>query len=890
MRQIRAWWMRLSGLFRRQKLDRELADELDSHLQLHISDNLRAGMTPEQARREALLRLGGLEPVKEIYRDRRGLPGLESLLQDFRYGLRAIRKNPGFSAAAIVVLALGIGANTAIFSVVHAVLLRPLPYSDSDRLMQLWHTPPQKSFPGMKEFSLSAANFLDWQSRNRSFSDMAIYTGARFNMTGQGEPQPVDAARVTANFFSVLGVRPILGRAFLPEEDQPGRNREIILSHGFWKTRFASRGDVVGQPLALDGQNYTIVGVMGQSFEKPGWAEVWTPMAFSDQERAVRGEHHFLVIGRLKDGVSLAQAQADLDNISHQLAREYPEDDAGWGAEVKPLREETVGEVRRPLLMLLGAVAFVLLIACANVTNLILARTLGRRKEIAIRGALGASRRRLLQQVLSETVVLALAGAVVGVGIAHYGMDLIVHFLANSLPRFMVIRLDSTVLLFALAIAALSGVLAGLAPAWRLANSNTLEALKQGMGRVSSDAGSSRTRNALVVSEVALSLVLLVGAGLMVRSLWALRAVDTGFDPRNVLTMEPSTPATKYPTPVAQSNATNSMLDRIRALPGVESAASIDSLPIADSGSTQPIAIEGRPAQAMSEQPEASVRVITPGYLQTMRIRLVRGRDFSDTDSPTAPFVVLVSESLARRFWPNEDPIGRHLTLSFYPGRVRTVVGVIGDIKLFSLEDGESHGALYFPVAQMTTPLYGGWRSFSPSIVLRTSGDPASVGPAAVNAIHQVDASTPVLHVVTMDGLLADSLTQKRFTMLLLATFAGLALLLAGVGIYSVLAYSVRRRTQEIGIRMALGAQIDDVLKMVILEGMRPTLIGLALGLMGALALGRFIATLIFGVKPTDLPTFAAVCVLLAAVGLFASAIPAWRASRVDPMRTLRNE
>jgi len=818
--------------------------------------------------------------------------GMGTLVQDLRYGVRVLVKSPGFAAVAVIVLALGIGANTAIFSVVNAVLLRPLPYQDPGRLVQVWHVPPPKSFPGMTEFSVSAANYLDWRDQNHVFDPLAIYTFANLNLTGKDKPESVASAVVSPNFFSVLRVRPLFGRVIAPGEDLPGRANVVVLSHAFWREHFGSDPSIVGQNVTLNQQSYTVIGVMPSRFEMPPSVQIWTPLAWTNEEKAVRGEHHFSVIGRLKPGMDLKQAQAEMNTISSRLEQQYPADDKGWGAVVVPLREQLVGSVRPVLLVLLGAVAFVLLIACANVANLMLAKTLGRRKEIAIRSALGASRVRIVQQVLSETVLLALTGGILGLLIAHFGVRLISAFLANQLSLSPEINLDGWVLGFTLAVSLLTGVLAGLAPALRLTKTDLNEALKQGLSWTDADAGGKQTRVILVVSEVALSLMLLIGAGLMIRSLWMLRSVDPGLDPNQVLTMTVGipVPSTRFPTPLQQSNFFNDVLQHVRALPGVESAGVIDALPLTGGGSTQPIVIEGRPAQQMADQPEVAVRTISPGYIQALHIPLLRGRNFSDADTAGRPAVIVISESMAKRFWPNENPIGKHVTMTFLPGVLREIIGIVGDVKDYGLDAVDPVVTLYIPLSQLSTPLLGGWSSFPMSLVVRTNSTPSSLTSAVTSAVHQVDSELPLLQILTMQDVVGASLSQQRFNMLLLAIFAGLALLLAAMGIYSVLSYSVKRRVREIGIRMALGAQVRDVLRLIVIEGMRPTLIGVAIGLAGALALGRVLANLIYGVKPTDPITFGAVSVLLAGVGLVASIIPAYRATRVEPMKTLRDE
>ena len=815
-----------------------------------------------------------------------------TLMQDFKYGFRVLRKSPGFTAVAVIVLALGIGANTAIFSVVNAVLLQPLPYRDPSRLMQVWHVPPPKNFPGMSIFAVSPANFLDWQQQNHVFQSMAIYGFRSFNTTGTDQPQALQASAVSQQFYSTLGVHPLLGRTFTAEEEQPGHSHVVILGYALWKSSFGGNPAIVGSSIRLDDEPYTVVGVMPANFKFPDWAQLWTPMGWTAQERAVRGNHNYLVIGRLQSGATMQQAQAEMNTISARLQRQYPADDAGWGAVLIPLRKQLVGDVRPALLVLLGAVAFVLLIACANVANLVLAKTVSRRKELAIRAALGASRARVLRQVLAETVLLALGGGALGLLLAHFGVCLIVDFLSAQLPRAAEITLDGWVLAFTLGVSVAAGMIAGLAPAWRFTKCDfdVHEALKQAAGRTETESGSVRTRSALVVTEVALSLMLLVGAGLMIRSLWALRGTDPGFDPHNVLTMTLPTSAVRYPSIEAMILHYEQVLRRVRTVPGVVYAGATDALPLSGNGSTQPVSIEGQPVRPMSEQPEVGVRMFTPGYLQAMRVPLLRGRLISDGDIAGRQPVAVINQAMVKQFWPHEDPIGKRFTLTFFPGITREVVGVVADSKMDALNTAQSQSLIYVPLAQLTMPPGEVWHGFSVSLVVRTATDPASAAAAITHAIHQVDGAQPVMQVETMDDIVADSISQQRFNMLLLAAFAGLALLLAAVGIYSVLSYSVRRRVREIGIRMALGAQIGDVLRMIVIEGMKPTALGLAIGLAGALALGRVVTNLVYGVSPADPATFAAVSAILAAVALAASIIPAWRATRVEPVKTLREE
>jgi putative ABC transport system permease protein len=819
---------------------------------------------------------------------------MNHLLQDLRFALRQLLKNPGFSALAVLTLALGIGANSAIFSVVNGVLLRPLPFKDSDQIVRVWHTPPAKSFPGIPTFSVSAANYFDWQRDNHVFERMAIYNYRGFTLTSAAEPQQVDASAVSSGFFETLGVAPLLGRVFSPEEDQPGHTNVVVLSHRFWQEHFGADPNLVGHNITMDGKNFLVAGVMPESFRFPDYGQMqvqmWTPMGWTDQERSVRGEHHSVVIGRLKPGVDVKQAQAEMNTISSRLEQLYPADDKGWGASVVPLHQDMVSDVRPALLVLLGAVAFVLLIACANVANLVLARTFGRQKEIAIRAALGASSGRVLRQILTESMLLAVIGGALGLVAAPFGQRFILSFLANQMPDSVTVHLDLKVLAFTACASVLTGIFAGVLPAMRLANSDVNQALKQGLGRTDVSSGSHRTRRILVVAEVALSIVLLVGAGLMIRSFQLLQSVVPGFDSHGVLTMTAAIAGAKFSEPVQEINFFEQAMQRVRALPGVEAAGVVDDIPLDNSGSHQPIAIEGQPGVAMADQPEVDVRLISAGYLHSMHIPLLRGRDFGDQDVSDRPASILISESMARRFWPGEDPIGKRLTLTFSPKHVREVVGVVGDVKLDSLDQERPSTTIYVPFDQLASTEESNFSSFPMTLVVRTATTPGNMVSAVTNAIHEVDGTVPVRDVFTMDDVITKSLSQSRFNTLLLGIFAGLALLLAAIGIYSVLSYSVRQRVPEIGIRLALGARMTDVLRMVVLEGMKPTLLGVAIGLAAALAMGRLVTSLVFQVKPTDPMTFLAVAALLALIALFACVIPAYRASKVNPVVALRNE
>jgi predicted permease len=882
MRSLRAWIVRLVGTFTGGRRDRDFDAELESHLQLHIDDGLRRGLSAAEARRQAVLKIGGLERTREQRRDRRGLPALETLLRDVRYAARVLRQRPGYSVAAIVVLALGIGANTAIFSVVHAVLLRPLPFPDADRLTFVWHVPPPDAFPGMTRFTVSPANFLDWQRQTRTFERMGLMQFRSFNVAGGGEPESLRAAGVSAGFFQTLGVQPLLGRTLRPDEDAPGHNHVVVLTERLWTRRFGADRDIVGRKISLNGEPFTVVGVMASRFRVPNWAELWTPVAWTAEEAAVRNDHNCIVVARLKPGVDMAAAQAEMTGISRRLELAYPEDDKGWGAVLIPLHEGLVEDIKPALLVLLGAVAFVLLIACANVANLVLARTMGRKKEIGLRLALGASGARVLRQVLSETAVLGLLGGAAGLLVAQAAVQLIVAYLGKTLPDDVAIRLDLPVLGFTLAVSLLCGILSGIGAAWRLTRTNVSDALKQGLSRTDTDSSSNRTRTALVVAEVALSLMLLIGAGLMIRSLYYLQGVDTGMDVGNVLTSAVMLPDTRYPTPEKQAQFYSEVLRRVRALPGVETASLTSGVPLDSGAGHWPISIEGRPTPLASQQPSVEGMFISPGFLKTFRIGMVSGRDIADTDIKGRPPVILISQSMARHFWPDESPLGARVKSIFFPDLTFEVVGVVKDVKLDGLDVSTPVQVMYLAFDQAPNRFM--------SIVLRTSGSPAMLAGPLVKAIHEIDPEQPVVNVRTMDEVTSGSIERRRFTMLLLAAFAGLALLLAAVGIYSVLAYGVRQRVREIGIRLALGAQPSEVLRLMLMSGLRPTVLGIAIGVAGAAAIARTLTSFFVGISGTDPLTFAAVTSLVLVVGLSASLIPAYRATTIDPIRTLRDE
>ena len=607
---------------------------------------------------------------------------MSDFLQSLAHAIRVLRKNPGFTLAALAVLTLGIGANTAIFSVVNAVLLKPLPFPDSDSIVTVYHVPPAAAFPGLKRFAVSAANYLDWRKQNDVFESISVLGGRNLRLGGGSRPQSILTTISDADFFTVLGARPAIGRVFSEAECQPGRDAVIVLSHGFAQSQFGSPADALGRHLVLDGRNHQVIGVMPPRFHLKSWfpasTQGWIPLAWTEKERSVRGNHNFLVVARLRQGVTVAKAQSAMNTISDRLARDYPEEDKGWGAIVTRLRDDLVGDVRLALLILLGAVGFVLLIACANTANLVLARTIARRKEFAIRAALGASSRQVLRPVLTETTILAIAGGALGLLVAHSGQSLVTRALADQMPRATEVQLDGFVLAFTALASILTGLASGLIAGARLIRGDLNDSLKLGLGKSDSYSGGKRTRNVLVVSEVTLSLILLIGAGLMIRSLWALRGTDPGFQPANVLTM--TVPIPKSSEKVQRSRFYDEFLPRVAALPGIRSVAAVDNLPM-QGGSEQPIAVEGRPAEVFALQRNVSVRRATPGYFRTMGIPMLSGRDFNLADTSNEKSVAVISQAMANLFWPGENPIGKRFRISFTPETVREVAGVVGDIK-----------------------------------------------------------------------------------------------------------------------------------------------------------------------------------------------------------------
>jgi putative ABC transport system permease protein len=808
---------------------------------------------------------------------------MQTLFQDLRYGARLLLKRPGFTFVAVFTLALGIGANTAIFSVINAVLLRPLPYPEADRIIQLWETAKSRN---LKQGTVSAHCFTDWKNQNQSFEQLAAYRYANFTLTGDDQPESITGLAVSASLFSVLGVKPSIGRDFFAEEDAPGRNRVVILSQGLWQRRFGADKEVLDKAIQLNGESYSVIGVMPQGFQYPDTAEIWVPLGV-DLNRVGRGNHFLFAIGRLKADVSLQTAQAEMDGIANQLEQQYPNFNFDTGIHLVPLHQQMVARVKDALWVLLFGVGLVLLIACANVTNLMLVRATSRQKEIAIRLSLGASRWRLIRQFLTEGVLLALLGGSIGLLLAWWGVDAITAFLPADITRNRLIGVDRWVLVFTLGVSILTGIFSALAPAWYATKPDLNQTLKEAGKQVSSGFRRKSLRAFLVVSEVALALVLLIGAGLLVKSFLRLQQVDPGFKPDNVLTMYVALPAKRYAEGQQKNLFFQQALERINAISGVKVAGAVTDLPFSGSRSRSSFEIEGRPSTNPNDDNTADNRVVSPNYFQAMGMRLLEGRDFSERDNKEAQGAVIINQSLARMFFPNDNPMGKRINLDtpeeneFYGKPVwREIVGIVADIKHQDLQLA-SQPELYVPYGQFPAG----------RLMLVVRHDSAANPTAAIRqAVQSIDKDQPIFSISTMERRLAQSVMPQRLNMWLSSIFALTALALAAIGIYGVMAYSVAESTREIGIRMALGARPADVLKLVIGQGLKVLLTGLLAGLGAAYALTRLMGSLLFGVTPTDVLTFVSVSLLLAAVAMLACLVPARRAARVDPMVALRYE
>jgi predicted permease len=880
---------RLAGLKLTQPQEAQIVEELAQHLDDVYERSLKSGATESEAKHTALRELAGNNLLNEIQRSQKTprqppiLEGRSNVLADFindlHYAARMQLKNPGLTIVAVITLALGIGANTAIFSVVNTVLLRPLPYKDPERLVMVWEDATKQGYP---RDTPTAANFIDWRDQNQVFEGMAATVDESFNLTGTGEPERLEGRRVSASFFPLLGVEPQIGRVFSAAEDQPGSQHVVVLSYALWQRRFGGDPSIVGKSLTLNDETYVVVGIMPRRFQSPtSDDQAWVPIAFTAEDAANRNRHYLQVIARLKPGVTLTQAQTEMTTIATRLQQQYPQSNTDLGAAVTSLHEHLVGDIKPALLILLGAVALVLLIACSNVANLLLARAAVRQKEIAVRVALGARRTRLIRQFLTESILLSTLGGVIGLAIAFTGLILLRSFIPETISQAREISIDLKVLGFTLLVSVATGVIFGLAPAIQAARFNQIETLKEGGRDAATGSSGKRLRSLLVMAEVAISLVLLIGAGLLINSFLRLRNVDPGFRADNLLTMKIVLPESKYERRIA---IYTDVLQRVESLAGVRSAAVTTNLPLYRQGNSISVQIEGRPDPPPGQEPIVVTRIVSPRYFDTMTIPLLTGRELTDQDTATSPRVAVISETMARRFWPNEDAVGKRFAL----GRIRTdqdwfnVVGVVKDVRQFELT------ATPKPQMYLTYRQIGFFDS--QDLVVKTDVDPASMAATVRNAVWEIDKDQPVSNIRTMEEILSVSIARQRFSMLLLAIFAGVALVLAAVGIYGVMSYSVAQRTHEIGIRMALGAQTGAVLKLAVGYGMKLVAAGIVIGLIAAFALTRLMATLLFGVTATDPTTFALISLLLVAVAAIASYVPARRATKVDPIIALRYE
>jgi putative ABC transport system permease protein len=798
---------------------------------------------------------------------------METFIRDFRYGFRMLLKRRSFTFMAILALLLGIGANTAIFSVINAVMLRPLPYTESDRLIRIWENNPGR---GWTEFSASEPNYYDWFQQNEVFEHLAAEQSATFNLTGDGEPERIIGAYATANFLPALGVSPALGRNFLPEEDRPGSQPVVVMTHKLWQRRFGSDPNLVGRTIKLSDESYTVTGILPKGFSFVSGAELWVPLA-RNLAQSNRSNHILRVIGRLKPGITLDQARANMEAIANRLQQQYPASNAGWGVKLKTFYDWIIPEgLRRALLVLQAAVAFVLLIACANVMNLLLAQATTRQREIAIRRALGASRVRIIQQLLTESTIIALLGGAAGVLLAMWTTDLLAAGnIVLAIPRLDEVRLDSRVLGFTLGISLLTGLIFGLVPALQVSKPDLNTTLKESVRSSSGVRG--RLRSALVVAEIALVLVLLVGSGLMIQSFLHLQKVPLGFEHENVLTMRITLPNSKYGENVQRVDFFNQLLERFQTVPGVVNSAAISQVPFSGGNWAMEVTLEG----ATTDLPlSADVRAVTPNYFRTMGIPFLQGRDFTDQDRGDAPLTLIVSETFARSFWPNENPIGK----KFRPGMGNpfgTVIGVVGNVRNLSLEN-EARPAFYFS--------YGHVGMGGLTVVVRTAAQPESLLSALRAQVLELDPNLPIYSVSAMEKLVSNASGQPKFYTLLLGIFGVVALMLASIGIYGVISCSVTQRTQEIGVRVALGAQPRHVLKLVIGQGLALIVTGIAFGLIASLGLIRLMSGMLYGVKATDPTTLLLISVLLSGVALLACYLPARRAMKVDPIVALRYE
>ena len=878
------FFRRCRRFLRRRYWDEERTRELDAYLEAETDENLARGMSPEEARRAAHLKLGNITLIREEIYTMNSLGWLESLWQDLRYALRQLRRSPGFTTVAVLTLALGIGANTAIFSVVYATLFRALPYKDPGRLVYVWSAEKARGIP---RSTVSVPDFLDWRRQNRVFEGLAARTEGNFNLSGGTEPLQVGGLFVSANFFDVLGVQPVLGRAFTSEEEVWGRNRVVILSHRLWMRAFGGNSSVLNKQVTLNAEPYTVIGVMpaASSSSEPD-VELWAPLSPPPGVPIPREQRFLRVIARLKPGVTFQRAGAEMDTITQRLQQTYKEDQ-GVTAYLVPIEEQLLGKLRPALLSLLGAVGFVLLIACANLANLLMARSATREKEFAVRQALGASCARLLRQSLTESLVLSFGGGALGVGLANWSLQPLRALVANEIPRAQDIGLQAGVLWFALGLVVLTGIGFALIPALLSFNTQAIQTMKESDRRLGTSLRGGRARDILVVAQTALALVLLVGAGLLLRGFRHLLAVNPGFDPDRVLTFEVSLPSTKYREGRQRISFFAQLLERVRALPGVKSAGATLTLPLGGGGRYwMNFEVEGKPQPENRESlPIVNFVEVTPGYFSAIGVPMLRGRPVTGQDTEQSPRVAVISTTLARRFFSDTDPIGKRIRMGSGPESPwLSIVGVCGDTVDRQLAD-EKFPQVYFPYAQAMQEAAGDMM-----VAVRTASNPLALAAAVRQQVHALDKDQSMADVRTLGSVVSESLTVPRVNTLLVVVFASLALLLAAIGIYGLLSYTVAQRTRDIGVRMALGASRDDVLWLVVGHGVLLVGAGIGIGLGASFALTRLISSLLFGVRPTDPATFVSVSLLLGAVSALACYLPARRATKVDPMVALRYE
>ena len=874
-------WLRF---FRRRRADAELQQELDGYLVEEIAENLARGLSSEEARRQAKIKLGSPQKVRECLWQQNTNATIDNLRRDLQYALRTLARSPGFAFTAILTLALGIGATTAIFSLVNTVLLRPLPFPEQEQL--IWLSQQDHSLPGVAAESLSYPDYFDWRAQNHTLSGIASYLGGRVTLQGDGDSQLLDAQEVSSNFFQLLGVAPMLGRDFRWEDEKPG-NRSVMLSYALWQSNFGSARDIAGKTIRMDDHNYTVAGVMPKGFQFPQgnpapalWKSIADGAEGKDPVTSQRGYDALDVIGRLKPRVTVEQAKADLSVIAGNLARQYPDPNKQYySALVEPELVHMTGDTRPALRVLFGAVTLVLLIVCANVAGLLLARGSRRSAEFALRAAVGASRAAIMRQLLMESVTLSLAGGAAGVALAYALLHASVRLMPLDVPRIEGASIDGRVLLFDLFLSLITGLLFGALPAWRLARSAAAQALREGSRSVAGGRGQNRVHNALVIAQTAIGLVLLVGSGLLIRSFIHILGVDPGFDPKHVITARVRTSFDR-----ADHNKRyafyHQLVQRLSALPGVQSASAGWPLPMSTNHGDVAFNIAGRPV-AKGDEPSESVNVAMSGYFETMRIPLVSGRFLGEQDGVKGAPTILINQAFARKYFTAQNPLGKYIQLRVPDDPIREIVGVVGDVRQGGLTTSLDP-QLYLPYAQAVIT--------DPYLAIRTAGDPLALQGALRAAVRDLDKSAPVYQVSTLEDYISKSVAQPRFQTFLFACFAGIALILATIGLYGLLSYMVVQRTLEIGLRMALGAQRTDVLGLIARRGMALALIGVAAGVVIAVVMTRLLAGMLYGIRPTDPVTFAATAVLFLLVSIVASSMPAYRAARMDPMKTLREQ